>query len=78
MITSNPAIVVDGGFAYAKAAVEAILNVSVPAPPLILSKLLIVEFVALNVSFPAVPVIESTPEVSELFCTQNDVNTHLF
>jgi hypothetical protein len=45
---------------------------------LILSKLLIVEFVALNESFPAVPVIESTPEVSDLFCTQNDVNTHLF
>lgn len=78
MITSNPAIVVEGGFAYAKAAVEAIFNVSVPAPPLILSKLLIVEFVALNASFPADPVIESTPEVSELICTQNDVNTHLF
>ena len=76
-MTSNPAIVVDGGFAYAKAAVEAIFNVSEPAPPLILSKLLIVEFVALNESFPAVPVIESTPVVSELFCTKNDVNTHL-
>jgi len=75
LITSNPAIVVEGGFAYAKAAVEAIFNVSVPAPPLILSKLLIVEFVALNTSLPEVLVVPleptkvpdvSTPVVSDL------------
>ena len=29
-------------------------------------------------SLPFVPVIVSIPVVSELFCTQNDVNTHLF
>jgi hypothetical protein len=54
-------------------------SVSVPAPPLILSKIdNAVAVAALNVSLPAVPVKVSTLVVSDLFCTQNGVNTHLF
>ena len=61
---SKPAIVVDGASANAKAVVEAIFNVSVPSPPLILSKEERVVFAALNVSFPLVPGKLSTPVVS--------------
>ena len=69
------------------AAVAVIVNVSVPVPPSmespelteVAAKPVVVEVAgAVNVSFKAEPTNVSIPVVSDLFCTQNDVNTHLF
>ena len=68
------------------AAVVVKLKVSVPAPISTLSKMLRVVpvpaavpiKVATAASLPVVPVIVSRLVVSELFCTQNEVNTRIF
>ena len=58
---SKPAIVTDGCSAKARAVVDTRFNVSVPEPPLILSKLVKVKLAALNVSLPAVLVVPASP-----------------
>lgn len=63
-MTSNPAITTDGGSVNAAPAADAIFNVSIPVPALMLSKLFKVKSVALNVSAVAAPVMVSTPVVS--------------
>lgn len=76
---SKPAIVTDGCSAKARAVVDTRFNVSVPEPPLILSKLVKVPLAELNVSLPAVLVVPasplSEPEVSTpVVSGQVDVN----
>ena len=61
LTVSKPAIVLDGASAKLVRLFDTRFNVSVPAPPLILSKLFKVPFAELNVSLPPVPVVPAEP-----------------